>query len=165
MEKWSTKLVGIIDNPYNQVDDEENLTKYWKSPSTSVITQIWIDELAEDTPDYRYNEDYWLERLKEYIDSTYEKHYAEGEIQASEFIQSSGHGLGFFMGNIIKYADRYGKKEGFNELDLFKVLHYAIMALNHQEELEDASPETNQEAGTRETHRCKHCTCDSSPRG
>ena len=155
--------MAIIDNPYNQVDDEEESTKYWKIPNIPVVTQIWVDELAEDTPDYRYNEDYWLERTKEYIDSTYEAHYAKGDIEAAEFIISSGHGLGFFIGNILKYADRYGKKEGFNQKDLMKVIHYAIMALDLEEE--DAGPETNQEAGTRETHRCKHCTCDSSPRG
>jgi hypothetical protein len=33
------------------------------------------------------------------------------------------------MGNIIKYCQRYGKKEGKNRKDLLKVVHYAIMAL------------------------------------
>jgi len=32
------------------------------------------------------------------------------------------------MGNVIKYAMRYGKKEGRNQLDLLKLIHYAIIA-------------------------------------
>lgn len=36
----------------------------------------------------------------------------------------------FCIGNILKYAQRYGKKEGCNRKDLLKVIHYAIMALH-----------------------------------
>ena len=49
-----------------------------------------------------------------------------------------GHGEGFCLGNILKYAQRYGKKEGYNRKDLMKVLHYTIMALYvHDEEREN----------------------------
>ena len=41
-----------------------------------------------------------------------------------------GHGEGFCIGNILKYAQRYGKKDGYNRKDLMKVLHYAIMAFH-----------------------------------
>ena len=34
------------------------------------------------------------------------------------------------MGNILKYAQRYGKKEGRNKNDLMKVIHYAIILLS-----------------------------------
>ena len=34
------------------------------------------------------------------------------------------------LGNIINYAQRYGKKNGKNRADLLKVAHYAIMALH-----------------------------------
>jgi 2',3'-cyclic-nucleotide 2'-phosphodiesterase (5'-nucleotidase family) len=37
------------------------------------------------------------------------------------------------MGNIMKYAQRYGKKDGKNRKDLFKVLHYAIMAVHNHD--------------------------------
>jgi hypothetical protein len=49
--------------------------------------------------------------------------------QATEFIIDGGHGEGFCMGNILKYAQRYGKKNGYNRADLMKVLHYALFAL------------------------------------
>ena len=32
------------------------------------------------------------------------------------------------MGNIMKYAMRYGKKDGRNKIDLLKLIHYAIIA-------------------------------------
>ena len=42
---------------------------------------------------------------------------------------NAGHGEGFCIGNIIKYAQRYGKKGGFNRNDLTKVAHYVIIML------------------------------------
>ena len=45
------------------------------------------------------------------------------------------HGEGFCIGNILKYSQRYGKKEGKNRADLLKVLHYALIALHvHDQE-------------------------------
>jgi hypothetical protein len=81
----------------------------------------------DNTIDHKYNEDIVLQVLSKYIDDTYSQHYAKGGIQATEFIFSSGHGEGFCIGNILKYAQRYGKKEGKNPADLLKVIHYAIM--------------------------------------
>ena len=80
--------------------------------------------------EYKFNEKEILEEIQKYVDSTYEQHYATGKIQSTEFILDSGHGLGFTIGNILKYAQRYGKKDGFNRKDLFKVIHYAIIALS-----------------------------------
>ena len=44
-------------------------------------------------------------------------------------ILDAGHGEGFCIGNIMKYAMRYGKKQGKNSKDLLKIIHYAIIAL------------------------------------
>ncbi len=79
--------------------------------------------------DYKYNEDKLLKELKEYVDTTYNQHYAQGRIQTTEFIIDNGHGIGHTVGNIIKYAQRYGKKEGRNRKDILKVLHYALIML------------------------------------
>jgi hypothetical protein len=46
------------------------------------------------------------------------------------------HGEGFCVGNILKYAQRYGRKDGKNDLDLYKILHYTIMLLGMKEEKE-----------------------------
>ena len=80
---------------------------------------------------YRYSEDKILKELKEYIDSTYKQHYSKNKFQATEFIMDSGHGEGFCIGNIMKYAQRYGKKNGKDRKDLLKVIHYGIMALHN----------------------------------
>ena len=83
--------------------------------------------------DYKYSEDRLLEELRIYIDDTYDGHYSQNQFQATEFIMDSGHGDGFCLGNIIKYAQRYGKKDGYNRKDLLKVLHYGIMALHNHD--------------------------------
>ena len=79
--------------------------------------------------DYKYNEGELLKEIKDYIDKTYTEHYAQGNIQTTEFIIDNGHGVGFTIGNIIKYAQRYGKKEGKNRKDILKVIHYAVILL------------------------------------
>ena len=61
--------------------------------------------------EYKYNENELIKQFKEYVDNTYEQHYSQNKYQATEFIIDGGHGEGFCMGNILKYAQRYGKKE------------------------------------------------------
>ena len=79
--------------------------------------------------EYKYKEDELINQFKDYVDNTYKQHYSQNKYQATEFIIDGGHGEGFCMGNILKYAQRYGKKNGYNRADLMKVLHYALMAL------------------------------------
>ena len=79
---------------------------------------------------YKYNEDETMKELQEYIDATYSQHYSANKYQATEFIIDAGHGEGFCIGNILKYGQRYGKKGGKNKKDLFKIIHYAIMAIH-----------------------------------
>ena len=79
--------------------------------------------------DYKFNENALLKELQKYIDSTYGEHYAKSKIQSTEVIIDQGHGVGFCAGNVLKYIQRYGKKDGLNRKDLLKVLHYAIILL------------------------------------
>ena len=79
---------------------------------------------------YKFDEDKSLDEIKKYIDKTYDLHYSKGKYQATEMIIDSGHGEGFCIGNILKYAQRYGKKNGKNRADLLKVIHYGIIALH-----------------------------------
>lgn len=48
-------------------------------------------------------------------------------------IIDAGYGEGFCIGNIMKYAMRYGKKDN-KRLELYKIIHYAIIALHIEEE-------------------------------
>jgi hypothetical protein len=86
---------------------------------------------------YKYSEDKLLKEIQNYIDSTYTEHYANGldGIQTTEFIIDNGDGIGFTRGNVIKYAQRYGKKGGYNRKDILKIIHYAIILL-HVHDLE-----------------------------
>ena len=81
---------------------------------------------------YKFNENLYLDEIKKYIDLTYSQHYS-GKYQATDMIIDAGHGTGFNVGNIMKYAQRYGKKDGHNRKDLMKVLHYAIMAIHNHD--------------------------------
>lgn len=80
-------------------------------------------------PDYAFDEDRIISEIKDYIDSTYDAHYSQGKYQATQFIEDAGHGMGFALGNVLKYAQRYGKKDGHNRKDLLKVIHYGIIAM------------------------------------
>lgn len=84
------------------------------------------------TIEYKYNEGDLLREITDYVNSTYGEHYSQNQYQATEFIIDGGHGVGFTIGNILKYAQRYGHKgtpEDWRK-DLMKVIHYAIIALH-----------------------------------
>mgnify|MGYP006414988063 FL=1 len=80
---------------------------------------------------YKYDEAGLLQELKEHIDKTYAQHYSNNKLQTTEFIIDSGHGIGFTLGNVMKYAQRYGKKGSTadSRKDLVKILHYGIITL------------------------------------
>ena len=79
---------------------------------------------------YKFNAGQLIQELQAYIDGTYGEHYASDKYQATAIIIDSGHGEGFTLGNIMKYAKRYGNKDGKNRKDLLKILHYGIIMLN-----------------------------------
>ena len=86
--------------------------------------------------DYKFNEQDYLDEIQKYIDNTYSEHYAKNKYQATDVIIDSGYGLGFCIGNIFKYAKRYGLKNGYSRSDLLKILHYTIIALHvHDKEI------------------------------
>ena len=82
---------------------------------------------------FTFNEEQTLNYVRNHILQTYDKHYSMEKIQSTEFIFDAGHGEGFCIGKIIKYAQRYGKKDGKNEQDLLKIIHYAIILLGSKD--------------------------------
>ena len=80
---------------------------------------------------YKYDEQNILNGVHAYIQDTYKEHYSKNNYQATEFIIDAGHGTSFCIGNIMKYAQRYGKKGAKKDRrkDLLKIIHYAIIAL------------------------------------
>lgn len=93
---------------------------------------------------YKYNEGDLLRQITDYVNSTYDEHYSQNKFQATEFIIDGGHGEGFTIGNIMKYAQRYGHKGTPTDWrkDLMKVIHYAIIAMYvHDKEYTEAVEE------------------------
>ena len=127
------KIDGIGRKAVNRIKEEFNKI------NKAIKTDYYIGKRKEknrnvkEVPDYKFNEDKFLKDIKAYIDETYTSHYAKSEKQATEHIVDQGHGTGFCMGNILKYAQRYGKKDGYNKKDLLKIVHYAIiqMSIHH----------------------------------
>ena len=113
------------------VKDEYRQIKFNFDPSTeeSATDQDYIINLVGPDPEYAFNEGDLLKEIKTYIDGTYDAHYSQGKYQATQIIEDCGHGMGFALGNVLKYSQRYGKKEGLNRADLLKVVHYGIIAL------------------------------------
>jgi len=103
------------------------------SNSDDVITFPTMKENTNANGFWRYNEDKILKQLEEYISSTYSQHYVDrtggGTEQTLDKIKHNRR-EGFCAGNVTKYIDRYDTK-GTPRADLFKVLHYTILLINH----------------------------------
>lgn len=99
-----------------------------------------------DSIDYKFDEDLYIREIEDYINSTYTAHYS-GRYQATDMIIDAGHGAGFCVGSIMKYAKRYGKKNGYNRKDILKIIHYGIIMLHvHDLEHSDKKKETKEES-------------------
>lgn len=86
--------------------------------------------------EYKFNEKELLKELEEYVNATYvNHHYSKNNIQTTEFIADSGHLIGFAIGNIIKYAQRYGMKgtKEDHRKDIMKILHYSLILLSEHD--------------------------------
>lgn len=81
--------------------------------------------------DWKYNEEELIQEFKDYVESTYDQHYSQNKYQATEIAIEAGHGTGFCIGNILKYAQRYGRKGTAAESrkDIMKIMHYALIQL------------------------------------
>jgi hypothetical protein len=103
-------------------------------------------EVITGNMDYKFNEAKLLNEFAKYIDETYSSHYSTNQFQAAEFIVDSNHGAGFFIGNIMKYAQRYGNKGTEEEArkDLMKILHYSLLAIyNHDVQIKTTNQKSS----------------------
>lgn len=79
---------------------------------------------------WRYGEGEILADLESHIAETYSSHYTgeTKDIQTIDVFAHRGTLGSTSIDNAIKYLMRYGKKEGKNEKDLIKAMHYLILA-------------------------------------
>lgn len=80
---------------------------------------------------YKYSEDVSINKLQKYIDGTYGQHYVGAQgIQTIDVWDSLDMAQQLCQGTAIKYLMRYGKKDGYNEKDLLKALHYIVLLMH-----------------------------------
>ena len=134
----------VADSPYKRpidtyLADELNRKEMEKQHNqyNEETNEEFFRRIQPSKIDYKYNEDKALQEIADYINKTYGEHYSQNKYQATEFIIDGGHGTGFCIGNVLKYAQRYGNKGGSQDWrkDLMKVIHYAIIQL-HVHDLE-----------------------------
>jgi hypothetical protein len=82
----------------------------------------------------KYNEKKILQEIIEYIESTYSQHYStDGKgLQAMDIFRNMDTDKDFCQSNAIKYLIRYGKKQGRNEKDLIKAIHYIVLLISSE---------------------------------
>ena len=119
MNSWSMLFDEIGEINFDDSEYTEDITI---QPNT-------MKETLKDERFWRYNEGKILREVEAYLSSTYKGHYVGGEtkIQTLDLIDSIGDSESFCRSNAIKYLSRFGKKEGKNQKDLLKVIHYAIL--------------------------------------
>ena len=95
----------------------------------------------------KYKEKDILKEIEKYIVSTYEQHYSneityekgkekysktDNNIQAMDIFRGLNIDKDFCHANALKYLLRYGKKNGHNEQDLYKAIHYIILLISNK---------------------------------
>ena len=82
----------------------------------------------------KYNEEQILKQVIKYIKSTYNQHYStDGKgLQAMDIFRHLDTDKDFCHSNAIKYLIRYGKKQGKNEKDLIKAIHYIVLLISSE---------------------------------
>ena len=135
-----------LTSKFDEINQHEADPYDWVDGDGPGVHRKWVEDdvmeyvsLKEPIP-YAFNEDKIMEEIWDYIDGTYDAHYSQSKYQSTQVIEDMGHGMGFALGNVVKYCQRYGKKQGYNRADLMKVIHYGIIALamhdrEHEEEL------------------------------
>ena len=137
---WENDGISLTGNPLSSPDmlvigsrlpgglGEDHVS--FNAPSTLNLT---VTEDTNKNGFWKYNEDKILKQLEDYISSTYRQHYVDrtggGKEQTLDKIKHNRR-EGFCAGNVTKYIDRYDTK-GTPRADLFKVLHYTILLINH----------------------------------
>ena len=132
VNSWSL----LYDTMYGPEDEQNYVNQFTISDAgrgTLNIEKTHVTMTKNENGFWKYNEDQILKQLEQYIATTYSQHYVDrtggGTEQTLDKIKHNRR-EGFCAGNITKYTDRYDTK-GTPRADLFKVLHYTILLINH----------------------------------
>ena len=132
VNSWSL----LYDTMYGPEDEQNYVNQFTISDAggeTFNIEKTHVTMTKNENGFWKYNEDQILKQLEQYIATTYSQHYVDrtggGTEQTLDKIKHNRR-EGFCAGNITNYTDRYDTK-GTPRADLFKVLHYTILLINH----------------------------------
>jgi hypothetical protein len=82
---------------------------------------------------FRFHEDEYFERVLKYIGGTYAQHYGhevDGKnVQVVDLWEGMGSLLTTSRDTAMKYLVRYGRKNGYNEKDCLKAIHYILLMM------------------------------------
>jgi hypothetical protein len=82
---------------------------------------------------FRFDEDVNFKKILDYIEGTYNEHYGHNVNGRNIQVIDMWEGLGSLgttsRDSALKYISRYGRKNGFNEKDLFKAVHYILLMM------------------------------------
>ena len=83
----------------------------------------------------KYREDEILLSIVKYIEDTYNQHYSTTEdgFQVLDIFSNMNIDKDFCQANAIKYLMRYGKKQGKNQQDLIKAIHYIVLLISSED--------------------------------
>ena len=132
VNSWSL----LYDTMYGPEDEQNYVNQFTISDAggeTFNIEKTHVTMTKNENGFWKYNEDQILKQLEQYIATTYSQHYVDRTGGVTEqTLDKIKHNRreGFCAGNITKYTDRYDTK-GTPRADLFKVLHYTILLINH----------------------------------
>ncbi len=84
----------------------------------------------ERAANFKFGEDRYLKEFQDYISETYRAHYSiSGDVQFFDLLHGTGRSEDFILGSILKYASRFGRKNGNNRKDILKIVHYCLLLL------------------------------------
>jgi hypothetical protein len=120
---------GLVDL-YNEESKDSNKDSVYKFP-------------------FKYEEGDILDEIRGYVESTYNEYYVglglsdrkDGDkTQVMDLLfANQPTALEFSRGAVIKYVTRYGKKLGYNRLDLLKAAHYILFMLKSDSDMKRAA--------------------------
>ncbi len=88
---------------------------------------------------WKYNEENVIHNFMSYLNETYSEHYTndENDLQVFDVWKARGTMTDTAIDTAVKYLVRYGRKNGHDLQDLYKAMHYIVLAIGNDENWEE----------------------------
>ena len=118
-----------------EVDYMSSSADYMSDIDDMYSHHFLAEESMKTDYNFKYHEDEILKDIQEYVSRTYQGHYTGTKhefrkVQTIDLMAARDIAPQFCQANILKYGSRYGNKDGRNQKDLLKVIHYAMLLLH-----------------------------------